>query len=170
MKKIKYITVAVLLLLATVFSLASCGGKYHVNGLHYTLGKDFEHIKVTYSENCYYDGHAYFYFNVYSHEGIEETLGFDGDITVEDYTKKFCALNGLPVVYEYDTERDRTIIKCHARDFSLGSEPVIEEEFYYFTIFRGTAHLYIVTMSAPDEMRAEYEPMFDGLVRDIWAD
>lgn len=140
---------------------------YHHTGLYFKLPESFVKKQVTYSENCYSDTNgAAFFFDCYSSTGIEETLGYDGDITVEDYTKKFVILNGLEVKDYYIPERNISVID-YEYSYPTG---VLEDEYYLHMIMRGTSHLYIINMSCPLAMLDTYKPLFDELVEIIYAE
>ena len=144
---------------------------YYVYGLHFDIGEGYTSLRVPYAENCYTNGEAFFFFHVYSGEGLEE-LGFSPDISVERYTQQFCLLNSLdPYDYEYDSKRDITTLS-YVFDYDKSDEGTahLESEFYYHMIMRGTAHLYIITMSCDVSYRETYEPIFKGWVDNIYAD
>ena len=145
---------------------------YYVYGLHFDIGDGYNAIKVPYAENCYTNGESFFFFQVFSGEGIEETLGYAPDITVERYTQQFCLENKLdPYSYEYDSERDITTLKyVYEYDKSDEGTAHLPPEFYYHMIMRGTAHLYIITMTCDEALRETYEPKFDSWVENIYAD
>jgi len=171
MKKFISLVLAVALLTAAL-TLTSCGGKddeYYAYGLHYTLPEEYEKITVPYSENCYYDGSAYFYFNIYSEGDMEANLGINPNISIESYTIKFLGWNNLSYdIYTYDEEKDRSIVK-YVHKYS--AEEGIEDELYIHVFFRGSyRHLYTVTMSCPASERDVYEATFDKWANEIYAD
>ncbi|MBO5879648.1 MAG: hypothetical protein J6Q68_03770 [Clostridia bacterium] len=172
-------TLTVLLIIVTLLSLFSCGNDeynfsvksgekaYHELGLYYKLPKDFEQRNAYQEIEMYYsNGEACFFFNAFSATGIEETLGLDPDISVEDYTKKFIIFNGLDMDYDYDPETDRARFEY---DYEYSNED-IEAEKYMYLIMRGTAHLYIITASCKLEYYSEYAEMFDELLTIVYAD
>ena len=175
MRRILTKILLVLLIIASSLSvITSCKdkGEYYVYGLHFNIGEGYQSIKVPYAENCYTNGEAYFFFHVYSAQGIEEELGYPGDISVEDYTKKFALLNGRdPYDYDYDKERDVSVIhyvyEYDSTDEEMGDNP---PELYYHMIMRGSEHLYIVTMSCESSMSEVYEPQFKEWIKTIYAD
>ena len=170
MKKI----LALILILVSLFSVVSCGEEddgfeYYELGLHFNLAEGFENKKVSFAEVCYSDGDAYFFFHVYNSNGIEETLGYDGDISVYDYTKQFMIINGLDFVkgFEYDEERKMSTIIRENEETYVGSG---EYDYLMHVIFRGTAHLYIVTMTCPQTKTDKYLPLFETWKLEMVAD
>ena len=174
-KSIKKVVAVILIIASLVFVVTSCDkddGVYHVYGLHFDIGEGYQSIKVPYAENCYTNGEAYFFFHVYSGQGIEEELGYAADISVEDYTKKFALLNGRdPYDYEYDKERDVSVLhyvyEYDPNDEEMGQN---DPELFYHMIMRGTEHLYIVTMSCAADKSDVYEPKFREWIKNIYAD
>ena len=146
-------------------------GDYYVYGLHFNLGEGYKSITVPYAENCYTNGESFFFFHVYSGEGLEE-LGFLPDISVERYTQQFCLLNSLdPYDYEYDSARDvATLDYVHIYDKDDEGTAHLDPEFYFHIIMRGTEHLYIITMSCDEADRETYEPIFKSRAEKIYAD
>ena len=177
MKIIKKILCFMLAAAMLLGCLISCGeeelaeGEYHVFGLHYTLGEGYNKINVPYSENCYTDGEAYFFFQVYSGEGLEE-IGVDDDITVELYMQKFLNWNYQdPFIYEYD--KDRNLAYAHY----LSSDMLVPEdageadpEYFYTAVLRGTNHLYIVNMSCSPDVLDKYSSRFEDIIASLHAD
>ena len=156
--------------------LSSCNDEeeidgYYVYGLHFDIGDGYNAIKVPYAENCYTNGESFFFFQVYSGEGLEN-LGYAADISVKHYTQQFCLLNSLdPYDYEYDAERDVAVLDyVHEYDKNDEGTAHLESELYYHMIMRGSEHLYIITMSCELSLRDTYEPIFKGWIQEIYAD
>ena len=83
--KILKTIISMLLILSFAVSFSACGdepeeftGDYYNYGLHYHLPEEYQQLTVPYSEFCYYDGNAYFYFHAYSPEELEDEEIFDG--------------------------------------------------------------------------------------------
>ena len=166
---------AVLLLFATLLSVASCekknDGKYHVFGLHYDIGEEYKEINVPYSENCYTNGESYFFFVVYSAEGLEE-IGVAGDISVELYMQSFLVWNyQSPTNYTYDKEKNIATTYFISSDMLLPEDvEESEPEFLYHMVLRGASHLYIITMSCSPDVKDKCLPEFEAIAATIWAD
>lgn len=172
MKKSIIRLTALICLLALVFSFTACGGEqeekknpyeYSEIGLHYTLNENFRRLTVNYAQYCYYDqsGRAYFMFHTYTPTDLEE-LGYAADISVKNFTLKRLLNDDLPLnVYEYDEATDRSVIRCVDEPTQMAD---------WKLILRGTELLYEVIMSCPVEYRETYEPMFEALCKDIYAE
>ena len=164
----KKIITAVLLVVMLVFALASCSSDYDVYGLHYTLSSDYEKITVPYSQNCYTDGDAYFFFVQFAPQQIEEELGYESDITVKEYTIKFLLENNLDLnIYEYDEARDVSVIKY---DYEATEEYEIDETFYHVIMKGSTGYLYVITMTYPISMKEIYEPEFERQIAEMYVE
>ena len=159
---------ALLLTVMLLLAFTACSSEYSEFGLHYTLSSDYEQITVPYSQHCYTDGNAYFFFVQFAPAQIEEELGYDPDISVRDYTIKFLNENDLALnIYEYDEERDISVIKYE----SLADEQFPDDELYYHVVLKGsTGYLYIVTMSCELDMREIYEPEFERQIQEMYVD
>lgn len=164
----KKIITAILFLAIALASLASCSSEYNVYGLHYTLSDEYEKITVPYSQNCYTDGDAYFFFVQFAPQQIEEELGYDSDITVKEYTIKFLLENDLDLnIYEYDESRDVSVIKY---DYPATEDYEIDETFYHIIMKGSTGYLYVITMTCPTEMCDVYEPEFELQIAEMYVD
>ncbi len=144
---------------------------YHTYGLHFDLGEGYNSINVPYADDCYTNGEAFFFFRLFSGEGLEE-LGYAPDISVVRYTQQFCLENALdPYDYEYDAARDVTTLQyIHEYDRNDEGTAHLPPEFYYHMIMRGTDHLYIITMTCDEADRETYEPIFKKWSQEIYAD
>ncbi len=167
---------ALLLVLSIVGSVCACDGgdeytgEYYNYGLHYTLPETYRQLTVPYSEFCYTDGNAYFYFRAYSGEQLEEDFEIDGNISVRSYTTKFMVWNDINLskdTYYEDLDRSVIIYDFEGTD-DEGNE--LEPECFYHVIFRGSQLLYIVTMTCPIDMKDTYTPVFDEWSLSLHAD
>ena len=175
---------AIILFLTLLLSVVSCGGEdfgfsidedtengYHELGLYFKLPKEFTKKNVPYAEVYYSnsDG-ASFMFNVYNGAAIEE-LGYDGDISVEDYTKKFIILNGLDMIYDYSEETGKSVIEYNYSYPDYGDGTALPDEYTVHLIMRGTSHLYVITMvSETAKYESDYKAIFEELVSIIYAE
>ena len=174
-KKLLTLLLAMLLIFAT---LVSCGdevdeskGEYHVFGLYYTLGEGYNKINVPYSENCYTNGETYFFFQVYSGEGLEE-IGVNANISVEIYMQKFLNWNYQdPFIYTYDKDRNLAYAHYLSNDMLVPEEAgESDAEYFYTAVLRGTSHLYIVNMSCAPELVDKYRTHFEDIIASLRAD
>ncbi len=178
-KRILKTIIAILLLLSLIGSVCACGddveeftGEYYNYGLHYKLPEEYRQLTVPYSEFCYYDGHAYFYFQVYSPEQLVEDLKYDADISVKSFSTKFMVqydINLASDTYYEDIDRS-VIIYDWEYDDTDDEEAELEDECFYHVIFRGSQLLYVVTMSCPVSMKDTYTPVFDEWSFSLHAD
>ena len=177
MKGIKKILCFILAMTLIFTCLLSCdeadeeNGEYHVFGLHYTLGEGYTKINVPYSENCYTNGETYFFFQVFSGEGLEE-IGVDDDITVELYMQKFLNWNYQdPFIYTYDEDRNLAYAHYLSSDMLVPDEAgESEAEYFYTAVLRGSDHLYIVNMSCAPALLDNYRSHFEDIIASLRAD
>ncbi len=182
MKRILSLLLSVAILTLSLLGVVGCSddndeypkdGKYNLLGLNFYLPEEYKKITVPYSQNVFYDGKAYFYFNVYSEEQMESTeeggLGISKDISIKNYTIKFLGWNGLSYdKYTYDEQTDRSFVKYV---YEYEAEDGMEDELYIHVFFRGSQrHLYCVTMSCPVSLREQYESTFDSWSKSIYPD
>lgn len=178
--KILKTIISMLLLLSFAVSFSACGdepeeftGDYYNYGLHYHLPEEYQQLTVPYSEFCYYDGNAYFYFHAYSPEELEdeEVWGVAGDISVPSFTTKFMVSYDINLSKDtYYEELDRSVIIYDWKYSSTEEGEALEDECFYHVIFRGSQLLYVVTMSCPVSMKDTYTPIFDEWSMSLHAD
>lgn len=174
--KIIKAALSLLLILSLIGSVCSCGeeeftGEYYNYGLHYNLPEEYRQLTVPYSEFCYTDGNAYFYFRAFSPEQLEEDFEVAGDISVRSYTTKFMVWNEITLTCDtYYEELDRSVIIYDWEDEDDSDEYDEEPKCFYHVIFRGSQLLYIVTMTCPVDMKDTYVPVFDEWSMSIHAD
>lgn len=171
--------ISVLLLLSLIASVCSCGeeevtGEHYDYGLHYTIPEGYRKLTVPYSEFCYYDGNAYFYFHSYSPEQLAdpESWNTEPNISVRNFTTKFMVEYDIPLYkYTYYEDIDRSVIIYDWEyDDTNEDEAGLEDECFYHVIFRGSQLLYVVTMTCPVSMKDTYTPVFDEWGFDLHAD
>lgn len=171
--------ISILLLLSLVGSVCACDdeeeftGEYYNYGLHYTLPEEYRQLNVPYSEFCYYDGNAYFYFHAYSPEELEdeESWNVDGDISVKSFTTKFMVAYDITLNKDtYYEDMDRSVIIYDWEYDDTEEESNLEDECFYHVIFRGSQLLYVITMSCPVSMKDTYTPIFDEWSMSLHAD
>lgn len=178
MNKIVIRLAAILCLLALSLGIISCGDsdeaestEYHEAGLHFTLDESFRRLTVSWSQYCYYAeaGRAYFYFDLLTAERLEEN-DYPADISVKNYTLKFCLVNDIALdKYDYDEAADRTVIR-YTTDYPSSNGGDVETDHHWHVIFRASGLMYVVTMICPEEHLATYGEMFESLAAEIHAE
>ena len=169
---------ALVLILSLACAIVSCGeeeftGDYYNYGLHYHLPEEYRKLTVPYSEFCYYDGNAYFYFHAYSPEELEdpEIWGVSGDISVSSFATKFMVSYDIPLYKDtYHEDIDRSVIVYDWEYDDAEENESLNDECFYHVIFRGSQLLYVVTMTCPVDMKDVYTPVFDEWSMSIHAD
>ena len=175
--KILKTIISLLLVLSIVGSVSACGGdegftgEYYNYGLHYTLPEEYRQLTVPYSEFCYYDGNAYFYFHAYSPEQLVEECDVEGDITVRSFATKFMVAYDINLSKDtYYEDLDRTVIIYDWKYEEDEDGVKLEDECFYHVIFRGSQLLYVITMACPVSMKDTYTPIFDEWSFSLHAD
>ena len=179
MKKI----LAVILILILSFSIASCSScndegehshshleAYYEMGFHYGLPASFvEEPKLPYGDRVYKDeGGAYFYFNAFDGEELEEDWLLNPSVSVEDFTAT--VLGGLPftVEFDYESSNDSTHFE-YVWEYN-GEEENTPSEYYRYMVIRSTDYVYVVTLVCNASDKAEYKEAFDDIINSIKLD
>ena len=170
----KKIIAIILLLHVAILSFTGCGNKepkkdvieYNELGLYYTLPPSFVEKEVPYGDMNYSDqdsgGSGYFFFSVFSSEGLEENQGVRGDITVKEYMTEFIGWKDIRSEYSYDVTRDIAAVD-YVYTYPDGE---FEDEYYLHIVMRGTDHLYLITMSCN---YADFESTYKQIFTEIRA-
>ena len=166
MKRIIKTSIAMIIALATVFSVVSCSSgntkTYEENGLVYTLPKDMrlgsvpEEIADTYYLND--DGVEFFIYFI-----SEETLRLYYYLTTctpEEYATAFIADMGYKDVTTY-VDPSGYVIFYHTYTSD------VESDFYYEYVIRNEETLYHVTMCCDPEDVETYKPIFEEWAKKI---
>ena len=134
---------------------------YSFSDLQYILPDDFKETNYGYGEELEYsDGKgAYFFFNSYDAEEMQENQKQAPDIGVKEYAQ-ICItvwnVNSKPV---YDKERDAVTFEYYIEDAN---------EYYRHLVIRGSEKLFLFTLScdsdAVEEYREKFDKIFDSIV------
>jgi hypothetical protein len=129
---------------------------YSESGLNFALPASMKKINVSYADICFSNNdNAEFFVYFYSSEGLQTEYYLAPDATVKEYWDTFAVLWGYENVEENYEEDKKKITLKYVYD-ELG-----ENLFFNDVIMRNTDSLIHVTMCAPGEKRATYEPIFD---------
>ena len=168
--------VAVVLGIVFAIVLADDGPntKYSEYGITYYLPDEYEEKNVSYAAKYYRDKNsaAGFMLQAFTRSYIEteatedgenDGLGLDPDITVEEYTRYFLALNGYKnTETHYDEETGKMTFKINYVDELEGIN-----EWDYYTIFRNHDYLYIAMFFCEDTEVEAFDPLFGELSEKI---
>ena len=175
-------TLAVLLLIAISLFAASCsscndehehedelGTQVYEAGFHYNVPDSFTYEeKLAYGDRVFKDANgAYFFFNAFSGEDIEEDWHLAPDAGVRDVFAS--VISGLPFSVDYEhRESDDSIHFDYVWTYedAEGMEP----EYYRYMIVRTTDYVYIITLTCPASEEESYKEIFDDIIDSISLD
>lgn len=165
MKKSITALISIILSLATLLSLVSCGEdvpdgyvKYEEYGFSYMLPVEMDKKTVSYAAICHSNREATLMVDYLEAESLEE-MEIDPNITIKRYADKFLLLNDYDdTVYTYDEERDRVYFFAE-KTFEKG-EANEETVLYYHLLMRNDYVIYIVTLYCDISLKDKYTPIF----------
>ncbi len=135
--------------------------EYNELGLNFILPEGFSRKEYSYGQVCFSDrdvgGNGYFFFDVYSAEGLENDLYLPGDITVKDFMTQYVnEKDFITTDFSYDIKRDIASVD-YVYSYPNGELP---DEYYVHIVMRGAEHLYFITMSCDNSSVTEYKSKF----------
>lgn len=170
MKRIYKKFILITLIIASLFSVASCFGgsssgmkKYSENGLNFALPKDMEKLNVNYADIAYgNDDFAQFFVYFYSKDSLLTELALDKEATVKEYADWFVGMNGYINVEENYDETNKVIVLKYVYEE--------ENDYYCDYITRNEHALFHVTMCCKADLKDKYDPIFDEWMKHISID
>ena len=159
MKKILNVTLALIVIAATLLSLTSCSeykGRTENERTYYLphdmQERSFPDIPIAYSNN-----EATFVLIVWGRAELADQWYLDEDFDVFTLTEKFIYYNGYGPEYEYDEERGIVTLNALATEYEGQTE--LDYFFNFLAVTDGYA--YIVTMHCDEDLKDKYAPLFD---------
>ena len=167
---------ALLILLALSFSLASCGEDeyghdahlhpHYELGLYYSLPDDFEQRNLSYGDLVYTNGDAYFIINYYDETTLTEDMLLHPDITPKEFAETFTLFYSTnfdkEIPYNYDPETD-TATYSYVHEYDDGTE----SEYYTYMVFRNPQLVYQITLSCYEKDIEKYETLFERILDSV---